>query len=141
MKARFSFEVDISRNLVRMTMAGFFEPADVQRFVHERDKVHTRLLCGPNEKLTLVDVREMDMQSQEAVALFAAVLANPSNASKRIAFVVTRSLSRMQLKRAAASRTAEFFTDNVAAAEAWLSSDEVNVAGQNAPLADLGADL
>lgn len=128
MKPEFSIDVDISRSLVRITMSGFFEPEDIRRFVAARDLKHRQLTCARNEHLTLVDIRGMHIQSQESVGQFAKLLANPQFASRCIAFVVTQSLARMQIKRAAARRGAGFFTDDFAAAEAWLLADQISEA-------------
>ena len=68
------------------------------------------LRCRQNEHLTLVDIREMDIQAQDSVVAFQRVLTDPSKTSKRLAFVVARSLARMQIKRAADSRDARYFS-------------------------------
>ncbi len=119
MDATFSITIDIPRDLICVTMAGFFTPDDIARFSAERNRIHLALRCQPNQHLTLVDMRGMVIQSQESVDRFQALLANPATRSRRIAFVVARSLSRMQIKRAAASRDAGYFmtTDE---AMAWL---------------------
>lgn len=119
MEAQFSIAVDVPRSLVTIMMAGFFSPDDIARFVEERDRAHMLLRCGPNAHLTLVDIREMKIQSQESVAQFQTVLANPSVRSRRLAIIVAQSLARTQVKRAANHRDAEYFND-AAEAERWL---------------------
>lgn len=119
MTPRMSIDVEPGRDLVRITLAGFFTPADVTRFVAERDAAHNRLRCGPNQHLTLVDMRAMHIQSQDSVDAFQRVLGDPRTVSRRLAFVVARSLSRLQIKRAAANREAAYFTE-IDEAEAWL---------------------
>lgn len=121
MQPNFAFDVEPDRNLVRIWLSGFFNPADVATFVKERDRAHQRLRCGPNEHVTLVDIREMAIQSQDSVTAFEQVLSNPAVKSRRLAFIITRSLSRMQIKRAAASRDAAYF-ENMEDAERWLFS-------------------
>jgi hypothetical protein len=128
MEARFSVAVDVPRSLVRISMAGFFSSDDIARFVDARDKAHALLRCGPNQHRTLVDIREMNIQSQESVASFQAVLANPRWASKRLAIVVAQSLARMQIKRAANSRDAGYFND-MAEAERWVLEDDAPATG------------
>ncbi|WP_231730652.1 hypothetical protein, partial [Blastomonas sp. CCH5-E3] len=49
MGAIFRITVDPSTNMVRQYLAGFFEAADVERFVAARNAAHERLTCGPNE--------------------------------------------------------------------------------------------
>ena len=123
MQPNFSFKVEPDRNLVRIWLGGFFSPADVDAFVKERDRAHQRLSCGPNQHVTLVDIREMAIQPQESVAAFQQMLSNPTVASRRLAFIITRSLARMQLKRAAGSRDAAYF-EIVEDAERWLFSND-----------------
>lgn len=120
MTPRMSFDVDPSRDLVRITLAGFFTPDDVARFVTARDAAHRQLRCGPNEHATLVDMRAMQIQSQETVTAFQQVLGDPREASRRLAFVVARSLARLQIKRAASERQAAYFT-TVEEAELWVT--------------------
>ncbi|PXA98323.1 hypothetical protein DMC47_09100 [Nostoc sp. 3335mG] len=61
----------------------------------------------------------MAIQSQESVGAFQAMLSNPATTSRKLAFVITRSLARMQIKRAAASRNAAYF-ETVDEAEHWV---------------------
>lgn len=119
MEATFSIVNDVPRGLMRITMAGFFEPADIARFVAERDRGLVTLRTRPNAHLTLVDIRAMDIQAAESVASFRQVLADPRAASRRIAFVVGRSLSTMQIRRAAQGRDTQYF-EELAEAENWL---------------------
>ena len=119
MRAKFDISVNVERSLVRMTMSGSFSSEDIAQFVIARDEVHHMLQCRPNQHLTLVDIREMDIQAQDSVVAFQHILADPSKASKRLAFVVARSLARMQIQRAADSRDASYFSE-VDEAEHWL---------------------
>ena len=119
MKAQFSTIVDADRDLVRMSMSGFFEAADVARFVAERHVAHKRLRCRRNQHLTLVDIRDMAVQSQETVAEFQKALHSPGVYSRRIAIVTRTSLSRSQVRRAADGRDISYF-DDFAEAERWV---------------------
>jgi hypothetical protein len=119
MTAAFIFNVDEVASLVRVTMGGFFSPSDIADFRKARDEAHMRLRCGPNQHVTLIDIRSMKIQSQEAVAEFQKLFAERRQRSRRIAIVVSSSLSRTQVKRAAAGRDAGYFQDP-AEAEAWL---------------------
>ena len=123
MSASFQIDVDVTSSLVRMTMGGLFEPADIQRFLVARDAAHLRLLCGPNEHLTLNDLREMKIQPQAAVAGFQKLLASPRHRSRRLAFVTGPTLARTQLQRALAGRTDTRCFGEVAPAERWLLED------------------
>lgn len=121
MEARFSINNDVPNGLMRITMSGFFEPADIARFAVARDRGLVELRTLPNEHLTLVDIRAMDIQAAESVAAFQQLLADPRTVSRRIAFVVGRSLSAMQIRRAAHGRDTQYF-EGTEEAEAWLLS-------------------
>ena len=119
MSAEYSIQVDPSRDLVRIRMSGFFTPADVDGFVAARAKAHAELTCRRNAHLTLNDLREMKIQSQEIVDAFRAMLAAPEYRSRRLAFIVSSTLARSQLGRALGGRDARCFED-AEAAERWL---------------------
>ncbi|MES2054618.1 MAG: hypothetical protein V4564_01650 [Pseudomonadota bacterium] len=124
MNGTFSIDVDPSRDLIRIRMSGFFTPARIGDFLAARRAAHARLRCGPNQHVTINDLREMKIQSQDVVGHFHSVLADPAYRSRRLAFVVASSLARMQLIRAIGSRSAQCFTDP-GEAEAWLFEDLV----------------
>lgn len=120
MNASFDIGVDPARDLVRIRLGGFFSPDDLGAFMPEFRRAYAELRCGPNEHLTLVDVRELAIQSQEAVAQFAALLADPRFHARRLACVAACTLARSQLNRAlAARRDARVFAEP-AEAEAWV---------------------
>lgn len=138
MGAIFKIEADPVTNLVRHYMAGFFEAADVERYVAARDAAHEKLTCGPHAHVTLVDVRDMKIQPQEIVQAFGSVLANPRYRSRKLAFVFSQSLARKQLVRASEGRSARFFTD-ITEAEAWLLAADSPVASREAASRSAGS--
>ena len=119
MSADFSFAVDRGLGLVRIRMAGLFEPDDVAAFREARRRAHAELGCAPNRHSTLNDVRAMKIQPQASVAAFAELLADCEYRSRRLAFVVAPTLARGQLMRALGGREARCF-DDPGEAEAWL---------------------
>lgn len=123
MNAHYKVEADPVTNVVRHYLGGFFEAADVERYVAARNAAHLKLTSAPNQHVTLVDVRDMKIQPQEMVPAFAAMMSNPQYRSRKLAFVVSLSLARMQLVRASEGRAARFFTD-MDEAEAWLMSHD-----------------
>jgi len=123
MSAEYSIEVEPQRDLVRIRMGGFFTPEDIKGFLEARRVAHRGLSCRPNQHLTINDIRDMKIQSQDIVDGFRALLADPAYRSRRLAFVVGPTLARTQLVRALASRTARCFED-FWSAEAWLFADE-----------------
>ena len=128
MSAEFSITVDPARDLVRIRMSGFFSAEDIQRFLDARREAHAQLTCSPNQHLTLNDVRDMKIQSQEMVEAFRSMLASDSAfRSRRLAFVVSPTLARTQLVRAVDRRDARCFEDPWAA-EAWLYTGHAQAA-------------
>ena len=127
MTPQFQVTVDPVHSLMRMWIAGFFTPEDVARFVADRNAAFKQLRCQPNEHLTLVDIRDMAIQPQNAVAEFEKALHTPGVYSRRIAIVTRTSLSRSQVKRAANGRDIAYF-DDIDAAEAWLLNASADAA-------------
>ncbi len=122
MSADFTIDVEPERDLVRIRMGGFFTAEDIDAFLAQRTTAHGQLTCGPNQHLTLNDLREIKIQAQESVEIFRTMLADPAYRSRRLAFVIGKTLARTQLGRALDQRYARCFED-VATAEAWLFAD------------------
>jgi hypothetical protein len=127
MAGTFSFRIDRSRDLVRITMAGFYTLEDIRAFLEARKQAHAALGCAPNAHLTLNDIRGMTGQPNTTVDAFAEMLAAPEYRSRRLAFVVGPNLARTQVLRALANRAGRCFTDPVAA-EAWLLTEGEDMA-------------
>ncbi|WP_114951869.1 hypothetical protein [Sphingosinicella terrae] len=126
MSAHFTIDVDPARDLVRISMSGLFEEADIERFLEARRLAHARLVCPPNCHVTLNDLRDMKIQPQDSVAAFRQMLSDPHYRSRRLAFVVAPTLAKMQLLRAIGGRNARFF-EHPEEAEDWLfAHDEVD---------------
>ena len=119
MSAEYSIEVEPQRDLVRIRMSGFFASEDIEGFLEMRRAAHRNLTCGRNQHVTLNDIRDMKIQSQEIVDAFRAMLSDPVYRSRRLAFVVSPTLARTQLARTIAGRNARCFED-FWTAEAWL---------------------
>ena len=132
MSATFTFDVDPTRNLVRIKMSGFFTLADIDAFLAARREAHAKLSCGPNEHFTLNDLRGMKIQSNETVFAFQAMLAAPEYRSRRLAFVVALTLAQGQLRRALDGRDDVCCFEDSAAAEAWLLSGDRDIAPRRA---------
>ncbi len=108
-------------------MAGMFTPADIKAFLKARERAHAQFRCGPNQHLTINDVRGMKIQSQESVAGFRELLADPAYRSRRLAFAAAPTLARSQLMRALNGRDARCF-DDADEAEAWLLDERRSIA-------------
>jgi hypothetical protein len=133
MDARFSFQVDPSRDFVRITMTGLFGDDDIARFVEARREAHRQLSCPRNAHVTLNDLRNLKIQPQGTVAAFREMLAAPDYRSRRLAFVAGPTLARNQLLRALGGREARCFDDPVTA-ETWLLRDENRISRSAAGL-------
>ena len=123
MNASFSFQTDRALDLVRIQMSGLFTSDDIAAFLEARRRAHAELRCGPNQHLTLNDVRGMKIQLQDAVSAFRLMLSDPAYRSRRLAFVASQTLARSQLMRALADREDARCFDSVEEAEAWLLGD------------------
>jgi hypothetical protein len=121
MAAHFSVSPVPQRDLVRITLTGFFSAADVANFEVERARAHAQLTCAPNHHVTLCDASAMHIQSQDIVAAFTTVATDTRYTSRRLAVVTGSSLARMQTRRVTNRDTVAYFSD-VNAAEAWLFS-------------------
>lgn len=119
MAATFSIDIDADRSLVRIAMSGFFAANDIAAFSSAKRDALLKLRSRPNQHVTLVDVTAMDIQAQGSVAQFQDLIADPRAAARRMAFVVSKSLARIQAQRAAERRDARFFTSREEA-ESWL---------------------
>lgn len=120
MDAHFEIRVDAQRDLVHITLSGFFLAEDIARFQAARDTAHARLRCAPNRHVTITDIREMKVQAQESVMAFASLLSDPTQRSRKLAFIVGPSLARSQLMRAATGRSDTRFFGDPHSARAWL---------------------
>lgn len=123
MSAHFTVEADPQRDLIKISMSGFFTPVDIQAFFDARAVEHAKLTCGPNQHLTINDLTQMKVQAQHVVGGFQTLLADPAYRSRRLAFVVSRTLARSQLMRALNGRDAKCFENRVDA-EKWLFAPE-----------------
>lgn len=119
MEQKFTFKLEPSLGLVRISMHGFFALEDVAAFFEARRKAHAELGLPRNQHVTLNDIRGMKIQHQQVVAAFHAGLAVAEEKARKTAVIVVTSLARAQALRAVADPSVGYFTD-VEAAEDWL---------------------
>ncbi|MGC6328922.1 hypothetical protein ACNI3R_05555 [Rhizorhabdus sp. FW153] len=117
----FAIEVEKDLKLIRLTMGGFFESATIVEMRARMVEAIATLACAANDHLTLCDICEMDIQSQERVGEFAKLVGSDDVRSRRLAFVTARSLARLQAKRLTSREGVAFFTDKGEAVD-WLTS-------------------
>ncbi|MBB3175519.1 hypothetical protein FHR90_003375 [Endobacter medicaginis] len=109
-------------------MGGFFDGATIVSMKTERVRVIAALPCPANAHITLCDIRQMKIQSQERVQDFARLVGGDDIRSKRLAFVTGASLARIQAKRLTDRPGVEFFS-NPDTALNWLREPEAAIDG------------
>ena len=119
MDQNFSINIEVSRDLMRVTLGGFFEVAKLASVSEQLRRAKAQLRCAPNQHVALIDVRGMSIQPQDSISTFERIIREPGLVARKLAFVVPHTLLRTQVKRAASSRDAAYF-DSVEAAEHWL---------------------
>lgn len=123
MHANHSIDVDVENGFVRYTLSGFFDELSLASLSAERGAKLPRLKTQPNQHVTLCDVSQCAIQSQESLAALRVMLAQPAWQARRLAFVVGGALARMQVRRVASDvPNVQWFADT-ASAEAWLLAD------------------
>lgn len=115
----FRIETDDEHCLVCLTMGGFFDRDTIVRMRNELATVIGSLPCRPNDHVTLCDIREMSIQSQERVDDFTHLVGQNEIRSRRLAFVTAASLARLQARRLTTRACVGYFSDAQAALQ-WL---------------------
>jgi hypothetical protein len=120
---------DPSRNLVRITLTGFFEVDAVAAFETALRAAHAALPCPRNAHVTLIDCTQIQIQSQTVVAAFTAMAQDPTLRSKRAALILGPSLARTQARRIYEGDhdRLSIFADR-SSAEAWLLAPPLSAA-------------
>ena len=119
-ESRYEIQIERGTNLIRFSIAGFFDAARIERFVRDRDEAFRRMACGINRHVTLTDVASAQLQSQEMFERFRTLMWQSDRTSRRMAFAVGSSLARMQVRRLVAGRKDVGIFEDTASAEAWL---------------------
>jgi hypothetical protein len=118
----YRIEVDAGRNLVRLTLNGFWQIETVRAFATDEQAAVASLSCGKGEHLVLADLSHFTIQSQEVVSMCKAFIDGATNTAKRLALVAGPGLARIQYKRVMGRDHMQLF-QTVAKAEAWLFQD------------------
>lgn len=121
MRADFKVTASPTNRCVSLALLGFFKPTDVDALRAAIRREYARLRCGPNEHRTLLDLREMEIQSQDTLVYFAELLNDPTYQGERLAIVYSHTLVRMQIGRVASDREHTRYFDDVDAAKSWLA--------------------
>ncbi len=124
MKSSYSVSIDRSRGLLRLVLGGFFDLDTVAQFAAERDDAVRRLGRAPNQHVTLCDIRTQMISAPPVTAAFQQMIGDPRFSSRRLAFVVSGALEKLQTRRTASLRDDVGYFNEVADAEAWLTERE-----------------
>lgn len=119
-QGRYELDIDISRGMFKIRLIGFLDSETVHRLHAERRIAIARLGLPPHAHVSLCDLTECPIQSQETAAVFREIMSDPSLVSRRLAFVTGSALSSMQTRRIMARREGVACFDDASAAEAWL---------------------
>jgi hypothetical protein len=118
---------DPDRDFMQITLSGFFDADMIARLREVRVKARAELRCPPNQHVTLVDISGLKLQPQTLLPRFFSEIADPELRSRRTAFVVGRSVVRMQLRRVTV-RDDLYVAPSVEAARAYLFATDEELA-------------
>lgn len=121
MEASFKVIAETDKDMIRLTMSGFFAESDIRRMRTALMVALTELHCAPNQHKTLCDIRRMQIQSQESVTLFQQLVGSEPVRSRLLAFVTSATLARLQARRLTSRQGVQFFSDMQEAAD-WLEN-------------------
>lgn len=127
MSASYTVIAQPERDLIRITLSGFFDSAGLAGFERARYVAHARLRCAPNQHGTLVDVRDLRIQARDVFEAFRAMVADPVTRARRLALVAGDAAIRMQVRRLIDRDDMRCFAD-VPAAERWLAEPRAEYA-------------
>lgn len=119
MSTHYHIELNPDLDLLQVTLLGFFEPDDIAALRLDLIGAIASLRCPAGEHLSLYDVRECKIQSQQVVQAFRAMSDRRGLVARRIAVVTGSSLMKMQIPRILVDRESACF-DDPATARAWL---------------------
>lgn len=134
----FELDPDHSTRIIFLRMAGILSVAESHACAAAKEAAVERLGPPYNAHSTLVDIRDLRLQSQEVFAIFTNFVANTKHKSLRIAIVGGQGTARMQFRRVAERSPLRadmrFFTD-LGEARDWLEHESaVALRGLTPPL-------
>ncbi len=120
MQPRHAVTVDVDARFLHLTLGGFFDADAIARFMADREAAHVSLGAA-NDHVTLCDVTDCKIQSQESFEQFRALLMQRSRWGRRMAFVVPQgSLAALQVKRLVAERADLRVFNDTEEGRAWV---------------------
>lgn len=95
----YTVSADPPRRLIRLTLTGFWTVEEATAFAHDQQAAVRELGPPFGTHLTLADVRDFAIQTQEVSAVIRDLVVNAAATSKRIALVGGEGLARIQVRR------------------------------------------
>jgi hypothetical protein len=120
MRPWFDISVNVHRDLLKITVGGFFNAEDVKRFAAARARAHDYLRSAPNAHLALVDTSACNIQRQEVLAQFGQVMIDSRYRPRQMAFVASGPIALMQVCRLTSKMPGVRIFEDVDMAIAWL---------------------
>ncbi len=120
----FTIAITPADKLVEIVMIGFWDPATLERFNRQLRAALAVLPAGGcplGRQVTLFDLTRYQVQHQQTLEGLAAMAADPTIGSRRIAVLLASALLRQQARRTAPGYG---LFDDRDAAMAWLSEDD-----------------
>jgi hypothetical protein len=115
----YTIEPDHENCLLHLRLQGFWTAEIARSFAIAQQEAAGALACPPGAHLSLADLTEFKIQSQETVAICAKLIASAGNRSRRLAIVAGTGLARIQIKRVLLRDEMQVF-DDVSSARRWL---------------------
>jgi len=113
----------LGSQVLRMTISGFWSAPVMTDFARDCVVAVKALPCLAKDHLILCDISGAAIQSQPMFAGFMALLVESRVRPRRVAFVSTNPVSRMQARRLMAARDDVGLFDDEAPALRWLMAD------------------
>lgn len=120
-----SFRVDVDRNLIEVTVDGFWRPDGLLDLYAQLRTVAAQLGSGVGKHALLCDLDGAQVGPAETVAMLTRVMSAPEFADFRaryVAFFSDSALMRMQMKRVAMARAGIAVLTTRAEALAWIDA-------------------
>lgn len=106
--------------MVRAFMRGLLSVEEVEQFSRDEQAAVRSMGLGSGEFVLIIDALGGQIQTQEVMTAFHALLLNTPMKARKVATVRRGTLDRMQSRRISEARATARVFDNLAEAEAWL---------------------
>ena len=113
----------LAPSILRITISGFWTDPVMADFVRDLTAAVRRMPVGPEGHCILCDVSGAAIQSRSMYEGFAALLADKRRPARRIAFLSTNPISRMQARRMISAREGVALFDDEPEAVRWLTAE------------------